>query len=284
MTEKKMIAMAEKAFQEASLVGKALKDVVFYGDDPFLNKNRMLSLYDNHIAPYPTYARKVRAADIPDDLKIGIGRATFETRFALVFSDDTAILFFLNGGKTEVRYIPKGELKRQERENNINEHMLYAPVFGRTVKEYKIICHIPNRKRELWFDISFREGLILRITDTGMYILEEKNRPMLITVGELRKMIPNYKSFFDDELEIWESDTKVAQVYLGKRENDNSLSVRLIRKLLEICDDPMQVELIMYHLKTKEEGQKMLDLAEAGGEKASIKNLIHTAIGMDDER
>lgn len=282
MTEKKMIAMAEKAFQEASIVGKILKDVVFYGDDPFFNKCWMLSLYDNHVAPYPTHARKVRAADIPDDIVIGIGRVTFETRFALVFSDDTAIQLYLNGGKTEVSYIPKGELKRPERENNINEHMLYAPVFGQTVSEYKIICRIPNRQRELRIDLFFREGMILSATDVGMYILEEKNKPMCITMGEFRHMIPDYESYFDDELEIWEENTKVAQVYLGKRENDNSLSVRLIRKLLEICDDPMQVELIMYHLKTKEDGQKLLDIAEAGGEEAKIENLIHTAIDMDD--
>ena len=283
MTEKKMIAMAENAFQEASIVGKVLKDVVFFGDDPFLNKCWMLSLYDNRIAPYPTYARKLRVADIPDDLTISIGRVTFETRFALVFADDTAVLFLLNGGKTEVRVIPKGKLKRPERENNINEHMLYAPVLGRTVSEYKIICRIPNRQRELKIDISFSEGLILSITDVGMYILKEKNKPMCIRMGELRKMIPHYESYFDDELETWEEDTPVAQVYLGKRDNDNSLSVRLIRKLLEVCDDPMQVELIMHHLKTKEDGQKIFDIVEAGGEEAKIENLIEIAIDMDDK-
>ena len=137
---------------------------------------------------------------------------------------------------------------------------------------------------ELRFDIYFREGLMLRITDVGMYIDEDKSRPMVITVGNLRKMIPDYESYFDDELEIWEDDTKVAQVYLGKWENDNSLSARLIRKLLEICDNPMQVELIMYHLRTKEDGQKLLDIVEAGGEEAKIENLIHTASDMDDER
>ena len=60
---------------------------------------------------------------------------------------------------------------------------------------------------------------------------------MKISMLEYKNMIPNFESYFDDELEIWKRNNKVAQVYLGKWEKDNSLSVHLIRKLLKMLKE-----------------------------------------------
>lgn len=67
-------------------------------------------------------------------------------------------------------------------------------------------------------------------------------------------------------------------------EHGTKLSESLERKLNEICDDSGYVRAMMMFLETDEERQALLDIANAGGEEASPRNLMYAAINMDDER
>lgn len=67
-------------------------------------------------------------------------------------------------------------------------------------------------------------------------------------------------------------------------EHGAKLSESLERKLNEICNDIGFVRAMMMFLETDEERQTLLDIAEAGGEEATPKNLMYAAINMDDAR
>ena len=67
-------------------------------------------------------------------------------------------------------------------------------------------------------------------------------------------------------------------------EHEEKLLESLERKLNEICHDIGFVRAMMMFLETDEERQTLLNIAEAGGEEATPRNLMYAAINMDDER
>lgn len=87
------------------------------------------------------------------------------------------------------------------------------------------------------------------------------------------------KKAWTNQLHITTRNTRV-----GRMEEKASLLERLESKLSEICKDDNFVAGILHLLEADEERQLLLDIAEAGGEEATPRNLVYAAINIDDER
>lgn len=274
----------EKMLQEASLVGKTLQDIFFYGDDPFFTKENMRAVYNNAVAPYEVFADRIREKDIPEDLMVGRGRENGGTKFALLFGDGTAVLFFLMGKVLSVEPVPAGRFKPPVNKNNIDEHRLFAPVFGRTLTRYEVSDCLNEENPELKIWLHFGEDLTLRLSDEGMYIIEKYDCPMGISFRKLLEMVQDRETLFDDELMLRDRDTLVAQIIRGERQEDNSAAARLVRKLLEMDNDPRIAEAILSCLETDEEREVLIENADDRLCPRSVGDLLNEALGMRKAR
>lgn len=81
----------EKLFAEKKIAGRSIRDIFFRGDDPFLDKNHMRSLYMNGVVDRKCVAKSIRCIDIPDDLEVTAGRSVYQIEFTIQFDDGQGI-------------------------------------------------------------------------------------------------------------------------------------------------------------------------------------------------
>lgn len=284
MTGERMSYRVERLLQEASVVGKTLQDVVFYGDDPFFTKENIRAVYNNAVAPYEVFADRIRINDIPEDLEVARGRANGGTKYALLFSDGTAVLFFLMGKVLSIETVQAGRLIPPAKANNIDEHRLFAPVLGLTLTRYEVSDCLIEENPELKIWLHLGEELRLFMSDEGIYITRKYNCPIAISFRELLEMVRDHETLFDDELVLRDRDTLVARIMRGERQNDNSAASRLVRKLLEMNCDPRTAEAILECLETDREREKLIENANDELCPRNIGDLVNEAFGMKKAR
>ena len=192
-------ASAISWLDEETVKGKAITDIVFSGDAPWLVKNAMRSLFCNLVDDSHGIPLKVREQDIPDEITVTRGRAAYGCETVLVLDGAPAIGISVSEGTICFRKVRKVIRKN----HNIDDSRLFDPVFGRHIGSYRIrheSWKAENRIRAI--DFYFQEGLILDVGSAGVYILNGESDPMQISMGEKKTMIRNYSSLFDDEL-LW---------------------------------------------------------------------------------
>ena len=251
----------ENELDRFPLIGKTLQDIYFFDNDPFLNKDHMTSIFNNTMHYGAIVAKTIRRKDIPDEVEITRGRGNYKGRFVLAFSDGTALQFLLNGKRSVHKPIPFENVSLPERKNNINEHKLFSPVFGRTICEFKVWITNGNFQ-DIIIEISFREGLMLRLTDFGIYIMRENNHPLTVTIGRYRKMIRGYSDLFDDKLELYPNDHSAEELIAKGLYEQQITGYKLEQLFFKMTGDVKFVYELMSHLKTHEERREMLEFIE----------------------
>lgn len=266
----------KQVFEQAALVGKIVKDLWFYGDDPFLNKQAMVTIFNN-LAHYGAIrAKKIKKNDIPDDIMITRGRSAFRTKFLLVFSDDSAIKFCLDGRRSSLLYLQPGHFDFPKHRNNIDEHKLFSPVFGRTIKDFQVWERTGNGEPETKIEISFSEGLLLLLSDIGVSVMETHDSPMQVSIGEYRKMVPGYTKLFDKKRVLFRSKLPLIMLEQQSLTMQDQVAYRLEQAFWVRTGDVNSVYKFMSSLKTFDDQMEVLEVAERDGEKASLMELAVT--------
>ena len=184
-------------FNTRNICGKAIADIQFSGDDPFLDKDSMKTLVANRIGTTQRIPLKVHERDIPDELCVTRGRAAYGCSVSLLFHDRSSVSISIDDGWA---YLDEGAKfdRAEQQKHNIDEKLLFMPILNKTIAEIKMKCNGGDPMKGI-HSISFHltDGRILYLGSAGVYILEKEGEPMQITMGEKKQFIRDYKSLFD---------------------------------------------------------------------------------------
>ena len=230
------------------------------------------------------FAEKLRSEDFPADFRFTRGRTCLGVPFSLVFTDGTAVSFFFTGQDAEIRSLREAEIPFPRRKNNVDERLLFAPLFGRKVSRVEIWNTEENGADLLNTAVYFGEDPHLLVSSGEATVMETAGVPMMIALGEFLKMMPHPEDCFDGETLLRERQTPVALFLKGKLKDDNSVTARLIRVLFEYTRDPRLAEAVLGNLNSEEDRQYLLEMAEDRRGVYSVWDLLEASADLEKVR